>query len=98
MRKIIYLWCAPIGRDSQDVIGYAVTKDGECIASHWSSNPDWSKHDMGLTSEWKHDAYLKACPNGYSLVWLDDPESDEGWQRAFELNKQRNAAPQGREG
>lgn len=52
-------------------------------------------------SDWKHDAYLKACPNGYSLVWLDDPRSDEGWCKAYELNKLRavpeHSAPRGGE-
>jgi len=87
MRDIIYLWCSPIG-NSGDVIGYAMLENGKAIASHWSSNADWSKHDMGYeNSNWKHDSYLKACPNGYSLVWLDDPESDEGWQKAYALNQ-----------
>lgn len=86
MRQIIYLWCSPVG-SSGDVIGYAMLENGKAIASHWSSNPEWSKHDMGLTSDWKHDAYLRACPNGYSLAWLDDPESDEGWRKAYEFNQ-----------
>ena len=63
----IYVFARPMGnssygviRDAEttgDVIGYALAEDGECITSHLSSGVNWSKHDMGLTSDWKHDLY-----------------------------------------
>lgn len=63
-----------------DVRGFAVDgfviddEDGvekmHSIASHWSSGPGWCMHDMGITSDWQHDEYEKAHPNGYSLEWL----------------------------
>ncbi len=96
MTKIIYLWCSAMGTGSGnvngstvggDVMGYAMAEDGEGLGSHLSSNSSFSKHDMGLTSDWKHEAYDKHYPDGFELVWLDDPESDTGWVRAFDLNK-----------
>lgn len=63
-----------------DVIGFAVDKliidpeDGttklNSIASHWSSGENWCQHDMGITSDWKHDTYKELYPDGYELKWL----------------------------
>ena len=63
-----------------DVTGFAVDKlivdpeDGvtklNSIAGHWSSGENWCKHDMGITSDWKHDTYKELYPDGYELVWL----------------------------
>lgn len=85
--KKIYLWCSPGGIRYGDVIGYAMLEDGRAIASHLSSNEEFSKHDMGYTSRWKHDIYKGYCPEGFQLVWLENPESDEGWKNAFALNQ-----------
>lgn len=87
----IYLTCFPFnwGRDRQDVEGCALGEDGQGLATHLSSNIDWSKHDMGLTSDWKHDHYAKVYPEGYELVWIDNPDQDERWQKALELNQKR---------
>lgn len=58
-----------------DVVGYAVdglTCDNKMnvIANHGSSGETWCKHDMGITSDWKHDIYKVEHPDGYELVWL----------------------------
>lgn len=100
----IYLFAVPTGRNSYgvirdaeitgDTIGYALAEDGECLASHWSSGVNWSKHDMGLTSDWKHDIYAKKYPDGYDLVWIDygDLDNHEDCQKAYQLNqKLKNA-------
>ena len=92
----IYLTCFPGGFRAGDVLGYALAKDGTCLASHLSSNVDFSKHDMGLTSNWKHDHYAKAYPEGYELVWIDNPENDPRWQKAHELNAQQEKDKQSR--
>lgn len=84
----IYLACFPYHWGSHDdVIGNALAEDGTGLASHLSSSIDFSKHDMGLTSDWKHDTYAKHYPNGYELEWVDDPATHEGWQKALALNK-----------
>jgi hypothetical protein len=82
----IYLACFPSGFGN-DVIGYALAENGEGLASHLSSNESWAKHDMGLTSDWKHDHYSKCFPEGYELIWIDNADTDERWLKAEELNK-----------
>ena len=88
----IYLTCFPGGFRKGDVLGYALAENGEGLASHLSSNIDFSKHDMGLTSDWKHDHYTKCFPEGYELIWIDTPDTDERWQKAFQLNQERHTA------
>ncbi len=90
MKTKIYLACFPAaGWDRGDVIGYALGEDGQELASHLSSGIEWSKHDMGLTSTWKHDHYASVYPDGYELVWIDDPDTDERWLKAMKLNNTR---------
>ena len=97
MKPKIYLWCVALNSGSGqvsgstpggDVLGYAMAEDGTGLASHLSSNSNFSQHDMGLTSDWKHDRYNKHYPDGFELVWLDEPKEDAGWSAAYELNQQ----------
>jgi len=88
MTPKIFLMCYPAqGFTPTDVLGFAVAEDGTGLCSHLSSNEEWSKHDMGLTSNWKHDIYNKHYPDGYELVWVDDPDNSPEYQAAFVLNK-----------
>lgn len=79
----VFTGCSSYGviRDAEpcgDVSGYAIDSliedNGEtklnCVANHWSSGEHWCKHDMGITSDWKHDIYKEMYPDGYELVWL----------------------------
>ena len=89
MKKKIYLTCFPAPNwGPNDVIGQALCEDGAGLASHLSSNISFSKHDMGLTSDWKHKTYKEHCPDGFDLEWVDDPENHDGWQSALVKNKQ----------
>jgi hypothetical protein len=49
----------------------AVAEDGEGLAGHVCSSPVFFKHDLGLTSDWKHDKYREKYPEGYRLVWVE---------------------------
>jgi hypothetical protein len=84
----IFLWCVPGGWRNGDVIGYALAEDGKGLASHLSSSEDFSKHDMGLTSNWKHEAYQAHYPDGFELEWVADFENNEAFKAAFALNQQ----------
>jgi len=86
----IYLTCYPYGSPmNNDVIGYALAEDGTGLASHLSSHVEFSKHDMGLTCNWKHEHYARCYPEGYELEWVDAPETHEGWLNALALNKSK---------
>ena len=91
----IFLTCYPrlASNPLGYVMGYAADENGHYLASHLSSGKTWSKHDMGLTSDWKHDHYAKRYPDGFELVWIDNPEVDECWQgmlkKYHELEKEK---------
>ena len=54
----------------------ALTEDGEFIAGHICSHPGYGPHDMGFSSDWKHEAYRERYPQGFRLVWIDDVRGD----------------------
>ena len=60
-----------------DTLGYAYDECLNEIAQHYSSGINWTKHDMGITSDWKHDTYKKTYLTGYFLVWLGCFETKE---------------------
>lgn len=60
-----------------DVVGYAMAEDGNVLCSHLSSSQGFCRHDMGLTSNWKHNYYKEHYPDGYELVDLTDKKSRE---------------------
>ena len=60
-----------------DVVGYAMAEDGTVLCSHLSSSQGFCRHDMGLTSDWKHNHYKEHYPEGYELVDLTDKKSYE---------------------
>lgn len=67
----------------------AICEDGNVLAGHISSNVSWAKHDMGVVgSEWKHEHYKAHCPDGFSLEWVDDPDSHAGVAEAGKKNKE----------
>lgn len=93
----IFLFCVATGQGSGavngstpcgDVIGYALAEDGKGLAMHLSSNVGFAKHDLGLTSDWKHSYYDKHYPDGYDLEWIDEADLDghEAFQAARTLN------------
>jgi hypothetical protein len=86
----IFCWINS-GKGTEWQIVMAVAEDGCFLASHLSSHEEWAKHDIGLTSDWKHNAYRSHYPDGYELVWVDDAQTHEGLQAAYVLNQRRAA-------
>ena len=66
----------------------AMCEDGHVLAEHASSNDSWGKHDIGITSGWKHERYKEHCPDGYELEWVDKPKQHEGLMTAYALNQE----------
>lgn len=81
------------GKGTDWIVGMAMAEDGTFIASHVSSHYQWFRHDMGLTSDWKHEHYKKQYPDGYELVEVEDPRNHEGLQAAYKLNQAMKIAP-----
>lgn len=42
----------------------------DSIAWHLCSNESFVKHDMWITSDWKHDIYDKEYPDWWQLEWF----------------------------
>lgn len=95
----IYLFA---GRDNSfgpGYAGFALAEDGTGICGHFSSSIGFAKHDLGLTSDWKHEYYEKHYPNGYELEWVDDPYNHAKWRVAYRLNQlAKNARVEGQGG
>lgn len=89
---IIYVFpthANPIG----DCAYLAVAEDGEEIAFHVSSSPEFGRLDMGVnpTSRRNHDLYAKKYPGGYSLQWVDDWTKHPFLSKQAEANKNAGA-------
>lgn len=66
-----------------DYLPTALAEDGTSLAGHCSSSLSFAKHDIGIGSDWKHEAYRKHYPNGYELEWVDDVSTHAGVQAAI---------------
>lgn len=75
------------GKGSDNQEGMAIAEDGKYLAGHLSSSEAWAKHDMGLTSEWKHDLYRAHYPDGYEVEWVDKPREHAGLMAAYAKNQ-----------
>lgn len=58
------------------LVGKAVAEDGTELGGRFSSTTRWLKLDMGIHSSCGlHEKYAAHYPNGYELVWLDEPDA-----------------------
>jgi len=71
--------------DGGMIAACAVTEDGEylcrVICKPWNA-----RHDLGIDSDCLldvHAVYQLACPEGYSLTWIDQPSADKKLCRAI---------------
>lgn len=74
----IFVFCN--GGAGTDMVSMtALSQDGEFLAGHLCSSESWGWHDMGFSSEWKHERYAARYPNGFALVWVPgDPRKHSG--------------------
>lgn len=88
LNKIFCFISGKVGTDRfTDLVVSALAEDGMWLASHMSSSEYFAKHDIGITSDWKHKIYEKYYPNGYELVWVDDSKNHSQLQVAIEKNQ-----------
>lgn len=64
----------------------AISEDGVFLAGHICSDPAWGPHDLGVTSQWKHETYRKYYPDGFEVIWIADV-NDDRLQQAHALHK-----------
>lgn len=74
----IFVFCN--GGAGTDMVSMtALSEDGEFLAGHLCSSERWGWHDMGFSSEWKHEHYAARYPDGFVLVWVPgDPRKHAG--------------------
>jgi len=84
------IYCFANGRGGDWIPCLAIAEDGHVVANHVCSHPDWGKHDLGLTSDWKHEEYFQHYPNGFVLEWVDNPMpgSNVGFDAALLKNRE----------
>lgn len=71
----------------------AIADDGHCLAQHICSSEGFMPHDMGITSNWKHENYNKHFGEGnWELEWVPDPRNHAGLDAAYALNQTLAAA------
>lgn len=84
----IYVFCNNRGCDGRgdwhEMAAYA--EDGTYLAGHLCSHHGWAAHDMGIHPDgWKRDLYAAHYPDGFEVVWVQEPATHEGLQAAFRL-------------
>lgn len=77
------------GKGTDWVSSIALAEDGTYLAGHISSDTEWAKHDIGLTSDWKHDLYRAHYPDGYEVEWVENPLDHSGVMSAYRLNQEK---------
>jgi hypothetical protein len=63
------------GGGSYGVLVEALSDEGLFLAQHACSSEGFGPHDIGATSDWKHEHYRRAYPDGYEVVWVPRSES-----------------------
>ena len=78
-----------------DAVAIAIDETGEVLATHVCSAEGFAAGDLGMNgrSNWKHDSYDKAHPDGWECEFVrirDDRDSHEGLQSALKAHDMRH--------
>lgn len=73
-------------------ICFAMAEDGTVLGSHFCSNEEWARYDLGVekgSRPDRHKHYAKYYPEGYEMEFVPYREfkSHEGLQNAIALNQ-----------
>ena len=77
-----------MGRINVVLVEGVLCEDGHCLAQHCSSHEYFVKHDIGFTSEWKHEHYKEHCKEGYELIWIEDASNSHEIDAAYIKNQE----------
>ena len=82
------IFCFNNGGSNECYHAMAMADDGHVLAQHICSDPSFMPHDLGITSDWKHESYNEHFgEDKWELEWVDDPKKHEGLQAAYKLNQ-----------
>lgn len=84
------IYCFNNGGPEGFMQAVAIGDDGQCVAQHLCSGEWYMAHDLGITSDWKHEYYDETYGKGnWVLEWVptDTLGTHVGLQEAFRLNK-----------
>ena len=78
----IYIFCQGCQPEWHHI--EALSEDGVFLAGHLCSNHGFVPHDMGIDPNgWNRDNYAAYYPDGFELVWVDNPRTHEGLNAAY---------------
>ena len=72
-----------------DLACTAIAEDGTALGGHVSSNELWAKSDMGVTTERKHERYREHYPDGFEVIWVENPNEHSDFARAYMKHKEK---------
>jgi hypothetical protein len=76
----------------------AIAEDGTYLAGHICSHHGFAAHDMGIDPDgWKRDTYAKHYPQGFEVVWIEDPTKSNALDAALAAGRVASQAD-GKEG
>jgi hypothetical protein len=84
------IFCFNNGGSRDWLHAVAIADDGHVLGQHICSHESFMPHDLGLTSDWKHENYNAHFGVGnWQLEWVptQDRSTHEGLKAAFEANK-----------
>ena len=82
------IFCYNNGGPSGFLTAIAMAEDGNVLAQHICSSEAFMLHDLGITSDWKHENYNAHYGEGnWELVWVKNPLDHEGLANAYAKNQ-----------
>lgn len=64
----------------------ALSQSGRILAKDYAETEHESRAKIGLGSFNHHDQYELSYPNGYMLLWVNNPREDPELRRVIEIN------------
>lgn len=89
------IYCFNNGGSPGWMSAVALGDDGVAITGHTCSSEGYMRHDLGITSDWKHKEYNAHFGEGnWRLEWVDRDQFDthEGFKAAMTKNAERITA------
>ena len=92
------IYCFSNGGSNEWVKAMAMGDDGHVLATHACSSVAFMSHDLGITSDWKHEKYNEHFGvANWELEWVEDPKTHRGLQKAYKINQELRKEAKARE-